>query len=105
MGGSGSSVARMERWVGVAHTAFVLAGVFASDQLGVLSGRGYAEGMTMSSQVSVQLTGIAATVAFTAITTFVLLKVLDLTLGLRVTTDQETEGLDLTQHDERGYDL
>ncbi|MBK6960745.1 MAG: ammonium transporter [Gammaproteobacteria bacterium] len=83
----------------------LLAGVFASDQLGVLSGRGYAEGMTMSSQVSVQLTGIAATVAFTAITTFVLLKVLDLTLGLRVTTDQETEGLDLTQHDERGYDL
>jgi Amt family ammonium transporter len=83
----------------------LLAGVFASDQLGVFSGRGYAEGMTMSSQMSVQLTGVAATVAFTATATFVLLKVLDLTLGLRVTTDQETEGLDLTQHDERGYDL
>jgi Amt family ammonium transporter len=83
----------------------LLAGVFASDQLGVFSGRGYAEGMTMSSQVGVQLAGIAATGAFTAIATFVLLKALDLTLGLRVTTDQETEGLDLTQHDERGYDL
>jgi Amt family ammonium transporter len=83
----------------------LLAGVFASDQLGVFSGRGYAEGMTMSTQVGVQLTGIAAILVFTAAMTFVLLKILDLTLGLRVTTDQETEGLDLTQHDERGYDL
>ncbi len=83
----------------------LLAGVFASDQLGVFSGRGYAAGMTMGTQVGVQLVGIAATLIFTAVVTFALLKVLDLTLGLRVTTDQETEGLDLTQHDERGYDL
>lgn len=82
-----------------------LAGVFASDQLGVLSGRGYASGMTMGSQVGVQLAGIAATFAFTAVATLLLLKAVDLTLGLRVSSDQETEGLDLSQHDERGYDL
>ena len=82
-----------------------LAGVFASDRLGALSGRGYAAGMTMGSQVGVQLIGIAATLTFTAVATFVLLKVVDVALGLRVSIDQETEGLDLSQHDERGYDL
>ena len=83
----------------------ILAGVFASDQLGVFSGQGYNEGMVMGSQVGVQFIGVAATVVFTGVVTFVLLKVLDLTMGLRVTPEEETQGLDLVLHDERGYDL
>lgn len=83
----------------------MLAGVFASSQLGVFSGQGYAEGVTMGSQLTVQATGVLATLAYTAAVTFVILKVLDAVIGLRVDAEQENMGLDLAQHDERGYDL
>ena len=83
----------------------LLAGFFASDQLGVFSGQGYAEGMTMGSQLGVQAIGVAATFIYTAVITYILLKVLDALMGLRVTGDEETEGLDIVLHDERGYDL
>ncbi|MEX1237454.1 MAG: ammonium transporter, partial [Pseudomonadales bacterium] len=83
----------------------LLAGVFASTSLGIFSGHGYAEGMTMGSQVGVQAIGVLASAGYTAILTFVILKVVDLLLGLRVTDDEETEGLDINQHNERGYDL
>jgi len=83
----------------------LLAGFFASDQLGVFSGQGYAEGMTMASQLGVQAIGVAAVFVYTGIITYVLLKVLDALMGLRVTSDEETEGLDIVLHDERGYDL
>lgn len=83
----------------------LMAGIFASDQLGLFSGQGYAEGVTMGSQVGVQLLGIAATFAYTAIVTFVLLKVVQLITGLRVTPEEETEGLDIVGHNESGYDL
>ncbi|MCG6872965.1 MAG: ammonia channel protein, partial [Gammaproteobacteria bacterium] len=56
-------------------------------------------------QVMVQLTGIAATIGWCAVASFAILKVLDMAIGLRVTEDQEREGLDLVLHDERGYDL
>ena len=77
-----------------------MAGIFVASSLG---GAGYAEGMNMGSQLGVQLIGIIATVAWTAVITFVALKVVDAILGLRVSDEQETEGLDITQHDERGY--
>ena len=83
----------------------LLAGVFASDALGVFSGQGYNEGMNMASQVQVQIVGIVATFAYTAIVTFVLLKLVDAMLGLRIDEENETMGLDLAEHDERGYDL
>jgi len=83
----------------------LLAGIFASDALGVFSGQGYNEGMDMASQVQVQIVGIVATFAYTAIVTFVLLKLVDAMLGLRIDEEDETMGLDLAEHDERGYDL
>jgi Amt family ammonium transporter len=83
----------------------LLAGIFASDALGVFSGQGYNEGMNMASQVQVQIIGIVATFAYTAIVTFVLLKLVDAMLGLRIDEEDETMGLDLAEHDERGYDL
>lgn len=81
------------------------AGIFASDALGVFSGKGYAEGMNMMSQVQVQLVGIASTFVYTGIATFILLKLVDKLLVLRVSEEDETNGLDLTEHNERGYDL
>jgi ammonium transporter, Amt family len=77
------------------------AGIFA----GVLGGVGYAEGMTMGKQLTVQLIGVGATLAWSAVVTWILLKLVDLVVGLRVTAEQETEGLDTVLHGERGYDL
>ncbi len=61
--------------------------------------------MDMISQVSVQLTGIVATFAYTAVVTYLLLKLVDKMLTLRVDEEGEMRGLDLVEHDERGYDL
>jgi len=83
----------------------ILAGVFASAGLGIFSGQGLAEGMTIGSQVGVQVIGVLASGIYTAIVTFGILKLVDVMIGLRVSSDEETEGLDLNQHNERGYDL
>jgi len=81
------------------------AGIFASSSLGIFSGQGYAEGMAMGSQVTVQLTGIAATAVYTAILTVVILKVVNAITGFRVTAEEENTGLDIVLHNESGYDL
>ena len=57
----------------------------------------------MGGQVFTQLIGVAATVAWTAIVTFVILKVVNAIVGLRVSEEEETDGLDLSQHEERAY--
>jgi len=78
----------------------LLAGVFVAKNLG---GVGYAEGMTMVSQVGVQALGVIATAVWSGVISWGLLKVLDATIGIRVTQEQETEGLDIAEHEERGY--
>lgn len=83
----------------------LLAGVFASDALGVFSGHGYSDGVTMASQVQVQVIGIVATFVYTAVVSYLLLKLVDKLLVLRVRQDDELQGVDLVEHDERGYDL
>ncbi len=83
----------------------LMAGVFASDALGVFSGQGYAEGMAMGSQLAVQALGVLSVAAYTGVVTLVLLKLVDRFLGLRASAEEETMGLDQTQHNERGYDL
>ena len=82
-----------------------LAGIFASSALGVFSGQGYAEGMTMGSQLGVQLTGIVATALYTAVLTFVIMKLVNVVTGFRVTSEEENTGLDIVLHNESGYDL
>jgi len=79
-----------------------LAGVFAAPFLG---GVGYAEGMTLGKQVGVQLVGVGVTILWSAILTFALFKLVDALLGLRVTSEEETEGLDTVLHNETGYNL
>ncbi|HEB26290.1 MAG TPA: ammonium transporter [Porticoccus sp.] len=83
----------------------LLAGFFVSSELGVFSGQGYAEGMAMISQLKVQVIGVVSVLVYTAVVTYVILKLVDMMVGLRVDAEQETYGLDLSQHDERGYDL
>jgi len=78
--------------------------VFASSELGLFSGQGLEN--TISDQLLIQSTGIAATIAYTAVVTYIIFKVIGfLTGGIRVDEDQEAEGLDLVSHNERGYDL
>lgn len=83
----------------------ILAGIFASDQLGIFSGQGLAEGMSIASQVNIQLIGVVSTFAYTAVATYVILKVVDMMVGLRVSAEEEQQGLDIVSHEERGYDL
>ena len=60
-------------------------------------------GITIPGQFAIQLGSVAFTLAFSGIGSYVLLKLVDTTLGLRVTREQEIEGLDLALHDERAY--
>ncbi len=79
-----------------------LTGVFAATAWG---GVGYAEGVTMGGQIAIQLTGVAATLVWSGALTFAILKLVDVLTGLRVSSEQETEGLDISQHNETGYNL
>ncbi len=79
-----------------------LAGVFVSAGLG---GIGYAEGMTMGKQVLVQLMGVGVTALWSGVLTWALLKLTDALVGLRVSAEEETEGLDTALHNETGYNL
>ena len=80
----------------------LLTGVFASAAFG---GVGYPEKVDMAQQVTTQLVGILAVGAWSGIATWILLKLTDAVAGLRVTGEEETEGLDTVLHNEKGYNL
>jgi Amt family ammonium transporter len=78
----------------------ILTGVFAAPALG-----GFGSVEDIGGQVWIQIVGVLVTVVYTGIVTFVILKVLDLVMGLRVSEETESVGLDLSEHNERGYNL
>ena len=80
----------------------LLTGVFVSAALG---GIGYPEKVTMSGQLGVQLIGVLAVAAWSGVLTWILLKLTDTVVGMRVDSDEETEGLDTVLHNEKGYNL
>ncbi len=80
----------------------LLTGIFASNALGIFSGQ---QDIVIADQLGIQAIGVLATVSYTIVATFVLLKIVDWVVGIRVEEDQEVEGLDLVLHNERGYDL
>ena len=77
----------------------VLTGIFAAKGLGGL------EDINIGEQLLAQLLSIIVTVVYCGVLSWVILKIVDATVGLRVDETQELEGLDLSLHDERGYDL
>ena len=79
-----------------------MTGIFVAEGLG---GVGLAEGMTIGKQVWAQLLSIIVTVVWSGVLSFIILKIVDATVGLRVEEDEERQGLDLSQHNERGYNL
>jgi len=80
----------------------LLTSVLVSTEFG---GMGLPEGVSIGQQFVVQLTGMVATIVWCGVMTFVLLKLINIVLPLRVSADEETQGLDLVEHDERGYDI
>ena len=79
----------------------LLVALFAAPALG---GVGYAAGMDLPRQLGVQATAVAVTALWSLVATVVLVKLLDLTVGTRVTAEEEYDGLDLAAHGERAYD-
>jgi Amt family ammonium transporter len=77
-------------------------GIFMSAGLG---GVGYDKGVTMGGQFVTQAIAVATTLVWTGIISYILYKVVDMLVGLRVPDDQEREGLDATQHGEVAYHL
>ncbi|MBX9470176.1 ammonium transporter [Rhizobium sp. WL3] len=78
----------------------IATGVFASASLG---GIGYAEGVTMGGQVMTQIYAVVVTLLWCGIGSFILYKIVDMVVGLRVTVEAEREGLDLASHGEAAY--
>ena len=79
----------------------LLTGIFAMSALG---GVGYAKGMTAATQIEAQLLGIIAAACWAALCTAVLIKLLGAFSGVRVSAEEENDGLDLATHGERAYD-
>jgi ammonium transporter, Amt family len=80
----------------------LLLAVFASESLG---GVGYAEGAGMASQLWVQLKGVAIVAAYSAVVTLIIGYMVSMVLPMRVSEDQERDGLDIASHGERAWDL
>ena len=76
-------------------------GIFVSPALGGVGVDGY----TMGDQVMTQATGVLITIVWSGVVSFVLFKLIDMTMGLRVSEEEEREGLDTASHGERAYNL
>jgi Amt family ammonium transporter len=80
----------------------VLTGIFAAESLG---GSGLAGDAGIAAQVALQAFGVGVALVWSAGISWVLLKALDAWVGIRVSPEEETEGLDIAQHDSKGYNL
>ncbi len=81
----------------------ILVGVFAAPQFG---GAGFGgDNTTIMQQVLVQAESVVVTIVYSGVLSYIILKLVDVTMGLRVDEEQETQGLDMALHDERGYIL
>ena len=84
----------------------LLTGVFSATTLGVFSGQGLADGVSgIGGQVFNQSVAVIVTIIYCGTLSFIILKVIDAVIGLRVSEEEEIAGLDLASHDERGYIL
>ena len=77
----------------------ILTGIFASEVLGGT------ETISIATQVGKQLLGAVVTIVYSGVLSFILLKIVDATVGLRVPVQSEREGLDIALHEEAGYNL
>ena len=79
----------------------LLTGIFSAEALG---GQGLGDGHTsIGSQFVAQLISVIFTLVYSGVLSFIILKIVDAVVGLRVSQDEEVAGLDISLHDERGY--
>ena len=84
-------------------TGILLVSVLATETFG---GLGLAEGMTVTSQLSIQVVGILATLVWSVVISYIILKAIEMTIGtLSVSEEEEVEGLDIMVHGEKAYEL
>jgi len=81
----------------------LLTGVFATTLVNSAGAEGLFRGNPK--QLLIQATGVLATVVYAVVASWILLKIVDALIGLRVTNEEEEQGLDWTQHGESGYNL
>ena len=81
---------------------YLLAAFFAAESLG---GLGLPEGVTSGDQFLVQVIGVLSVAVLSAVVTWIIAKIVAATTGLRVSEEEEIDGLDISGHGERGYDL
>jgi len=80
----------------------LMTGIFVSS---AFNGIGYPDKVTMGDQFMTQLIGVVATALWSGVITWILLKLVDAIAGMRVASEEETEGLDTALHGEKGYNL
>jgi ammonium transporter, Amt family len=80
----------------------ILTGIFVDASFG---GVGLADGVSIGGQLYLQAIGVLTTIIYCGIVSFVILKIIDAVIGLRVVDEDEEAGLDLALHDEQGYNL
>ena len=78
----------------------ILTGLCADVSLG---GVGLSEGVSISNQLVIQCEGVLFTIIYTGILSAIIFKLVDATIGMRVSEEDESLGLDLSSHNERGY--
>ncbi|MGS2723316.1 ammonium transporter [Porticoccus sp. GXU_MW_L64] len=84
----------------------LMAGIFCSTGLGIFSGYGFADGIeSIGGQLKVQAIGVLATATYTAVVTWVILKIVGAMTELRASEEEEVNGLDRSDHEEEGYKL
>lgn len=77
----------------------ILTGVFAAESFGGLG----LSGVSIADQVGVQALAVAVTLAWSGVFSYLILKFIDTTMGVRVSEDEEVQGLDIVLHEETGY--
>ena len=80
----------------------LLVAVFAAAEFG---GVGLPEGSSTVDQFYVQIIGVITVAILSGVVTWVIAKIISATVGLRVSEEEEIDGLDISAHGERGYDL
>jgi Amt family ammonium transporter len=80
----------------------LLVAVFIASQYG---GAGLAEDMTIADHFGVQLTAVMSVIIWTAVASYVILRVIEMICGLRVNDEIERNGLDISEHEEKGYNI
>ena len=80
----------------------LLVAIFAATEFG---GVGLPEGTSTGGQFYVQIVGVISVAILSGVVTWIIAKVISATVGLRVSEEEEIDGLDISAHGERGYDL